>query len=51
MYDAKAYGLDVRGTIAENTGNVTTRAGRAAREWMATIQDLFYCMTRKEIPQ
>lgn len=51
MYIAKARGVEIRGVIAENAGNFFQRVQWTAREWMATIKDMFYCMTNKEIPQ
>lgn len=51
MYIAKENGLDVRGVIAETVGSLTSRAGWTTREWVASIKDLFYCLTDKEIPQ
>ena len=51
MYIGKARGLDVRGVIAETAGSFFQRVSWTAREWAASIKDIFYCMTNKEIPE
>ena len=51
MYIAAAQGMDVRGVIADNPGDFGQRVWWTVREWAATIKDMFYCMTNKEIPQ
>ena len=51
MYIANAHGVDIRGVIAENAGDFFQRVRWTVREWMASIKDMFYCMTNKEIPQ
>lgn len=48
---AEAYGLEADGVAAENKGSLWSRANRVAREWLATVKDLWNCMIKKEIPE
>ena len=42
LYIAQSFGLDAYGVIAETAGDIFSRGKWTAREWLATIKDIFF---------